>query len=292
VELQQIRYFLSIQEHGSFSRAARECQVSQPALTASIKKLEGEIGSPLFYREGKRLVLTQLGRLVQPALEQAVGGTRSAQDIAQKFKLLRQVPLRVGVMSTIGPMRLARFLECFHRKHPGVELTVHDAALPLLQHKLENGELDLAVVSSPQPLDEGLRAEALYQEPYVVVFAPGHHLDRLPEVRLPDLNGEAYVDRLACELRETVMAVCGQRRIELYAAFRSEREDWIESMVMAGLGFAFMPRFSVRLPGLQQRPLVDPAVVRTVVVADVRGRQRSPAAKLFVDDLRAFAWAA
>lgn len=291
MELQQIRYFLAIQEHGSFSRAARECQVSQPALTAAIKKLETEIGSPLFFREGKRVVVTPLGRLVQPALEQALVGTESARDIAHNFRLLRQAPLRVGVMTTIGPGRLARFLDAYHRQHPGVELTVHDAALPVLQQKLESGELDLAVVSSPAPLDDGLRAEALYQEPYVVVFAPGHHLERLAEVRLADLAGEAYVDRLACEFREAVMAVCGERRIELYASFRSEREDWIEAMVLAGLGFAFMPRHSVRSSGLQQRPLVDPAVARTVAVADVRGRQRSPAAKLFVEDLRTFAWA-
>ena len=89
---------------------------------------------------------------------------------------------------------------------------------------------------------------------------------------------------------ETVMAICGQRKVELYAAFRSEREDWVESMALAGLGFAFMPRYSVRLGGLQQRPLLDPVVERTVVVADVRGRQRPPAARLFVDDLRAFQW--
>lgn len=132
-----------------------------------------------------------------------------------------------------------------------------------------------------------MRAEPLYEEPYVVVFAPGHHLERLAEVRLADLAGEACVDRLACEFREAVMAVCGERRIELYASFRSERE----AMVLAGLGFAFMPRHSVRSSGLQQRPLVDPAVARTVAVADVRGRQLSPAAKLFVEDLRTFAWA-
>ena len=290
MELQQIRYFRAIQEHGSFSRAAGECLVSQPALTAAIKKLETEIGSPLFYREGKRLVLTQLGRLLEPAFERALQGTENAHEIAHNFKLLRQAPLRVGVMSTIGPVRLARFLESFHRQHPGVELTVHDAALPSLLHDMESGELDLAVVSTPQPLGDAFRSEPLYVEPYVVVFAPGHRLERLEGIRLSDVNGEAYVDRLGCELRETVMAVCGQRKVELYAAFRSEREDWVESMALAGLGFAFMPRYSVRLAGLQQRPLLDPVVERTVLVVDVRGRHRVPAAKLFVEQLRTFQW--
>lgn len=292
MELQQIRYFLAIREHGSFSRAAGECLVSQPALTAAIKKLETEVGSPLFYREGKRLVLTQLGRLLEPAFDKALGGTQTAHEIAHNFKLLRQAPLRIGVMSTIGPVRLARFLESFHRQHPGVELTVHDAALPALLHGMESGDLDLAVVSTPQPLGDTFRWEPLYIEPYVVVFAPGHRLERLERIRLADVNGEAYVDRLACELRETVMAICGQRKVELYAAFRSEREDWVESMALAGLGFAFMPRYSVRLGGLRQRPLIDPVVERTVLIADVRGRQRPPAAKLFVEGLRTFRWPA
>ena len=64
MELQQIRYSLAIFEHGGFSRAAQACDVSQPVLTAAINKLEVEIGAPVFYREGKRLLLTELGRMV------------------------------------------------------------------------------------------------------------------------------------------------------------------------------------------------------------------------------------
>ena len=75
-----------------------------------------------------------------------------------------------------------------------------------------------------------------------------------------DLSGEAYVDLLSCEMREMVMDVCAHRDIELYARFRSEREDWVQSMVMAQMGFAFMPEYSVTLSGLMQRPLVDPEV--------------------------------
>ena len=290
MELQQIRYFLAIHEHGGFSRAAQACDVSQPALTAAIKKLEAEIGAPVFYREGKRLLLTELGRMVKPHLEQVLTGTRTAREIARNFTLLRQAPLRIGVMTTIGPVRVSRFFRRFHQNHPGVELTVRDAMLPQLLHELERGEIDIAVVSTPQSLGDTFRAEPLYTERYVVVFPPGHRFERLNAIALADVSGEDYVDRLACELRESVMAACGQRKVELYAAFRSEREDWIESMVVAGLGFAFMPQYSVRLSGLLQRPLVDPPVERTVLLADVRGRQRSPATKLFVEAIRTFEW--
>ncbi|UUZ73412.1 LysR family transcriptional regulator substrate-binding protein [Polaromonas sp. P1(28)-8] len=122
-------------------------------------------------------------------------------------------------MTTIGPTRMSRFFQHFHQGNPGIELTVRDATLPGLLHDLERGDLDLAVVSSPRDLGDTFRTEPLYRERYVVVFPPGHRLERLEGIALNDLAGEDYVDRLACELREAVMAACGQRKVELYAAF-------------------------------------------------------------------------
>jgi DNA-binding transcriptional LysR family regulator len=290
MELQQIRYFLSVHKHGSFSRAAAEGEVSQPALTAAVKKLESEVGGELFHREGKRLVLSPLGRLVFPALEQAVGGAQSARSIAENFKLLRQAPLRVGVQGSIGPVRVAGFLRSFHRRQPGVELTLQDGSHEQLLARLESGELDLALLSGSRPLPDPFRHERLYAEPYVVVLSPGHPLAREAGLRLQDLDGEPYVDRLACEMREAVMALAGARDVHLYATFRSEREDWVEAMVLAGLGFAFMPAYSIRSTQLQVRPLVDPLVQRDILAVDVRGRMRSPPARLFLEDIRSHHW--
>lgn len=285
-----MRYFLAVQRHGSFSRAADECEVSQPALTQAVRKLEDEIGGELFHREGKRVVLTALGRLVQPALEQAVEGAQSARHLAENFKLLRQAPLRLGLQTTIGPTRIASFLSVFHRRQPGVEITVEDGPSATLLDKLERGGIDIALLSGAQPLAEAFRSEKLYCEPYVVVLPAGHALGRLPEIRLADVNGEAYVDRLSCELRETVTALARDAGVNLYATFRSEREDWVEAMVQAGLGFAFMPAYSIRSRDLHQRPLVEPPVRRDVLAVDMRGRARSPAARLFLEEIKGFAW--
>ncbi len=290
MELYQIRYFLAICKYGSFSRAAQACDVSQPALTAAIKKLESEIGSALLHREGKRLVVSELGCMVRPHLEQVLGETRLAEDVARNFRLLKQAPLRVGTMPTIGPVQLSRFIGHFKDRNPGIELTVREAALSLLLHDLEAGELDLAVVSAPQGLGDVFRAEILYRERYVVAFAPGHAFERLSTITLQDTSGQDYIDRLACELRETVMAVCKDRKIELYAGFRSDREDWVQSMVLAGVGFAFMPEYSITLNGLLARPLVDPPVERNVVAAEVRGRKRSAATLLFFEAIHAYQW--
>jgi DNA-binding transcriptional LysR family regulator len=112
----------------------------------------------------------------------------------------------------------------------------------------------------------------------------------LDAIRLSDLEGEAYVDRLTCEMREMVMAACAQAGIELYARFRSEREDWVQATVLAGIGFAFMPEYSVTLPGLGQRPLVEFTVERKVALATAPGRPHSPASAAFLRAAGSFAW--
>ena len=148
MEFQQIRYLLAIYEPGGFSCAAQACDVSQPALTAAINKLEAEIGAPVFYREGKRLLLTELGRMVKPHLEQVLTSTRTAHEIARNFTLLHVAPVRIGVMTTIGPVRVSRIFRRFNQRHPGLKLTVRDAMLPQLLHELERGEIDIAVVDT------------------------------------------------------------------------------------------------------------------------------------------------
>lgn len=290
MELYQIRYFLSVCEHGSFSRAAEACDVTQPAMTAAIKKLEAEIGSALLHREGKRLVLTELGCRMRPHLQQVLEETSRAEDVARNFRLLRKAPLRVGTMPTLGPAQLSGFLGGFRTRHPGVELTVQEAPLTRLLAALEAGELEVAIASSPQPLPDGFRSEPLYRERYVVAFPRGHAFEPLEQVALQDTSGKDYVDRLACELREMVMGVCRDRRVELYAAVRTDREDWVQSMVLAGLGFAFMPEYSVTSGNILTRPLVDPAVERSVLAIEVRGRARSPATALFFEALHAHRW--
>src|SRR5262245_1361700 len=283
--MHQIRYFLAVCEYGGFSRAAEACGVTQPALTTAVKRLEQEVGGDLFHREGRRLVLSEVGRLVKPHLEKLFDERDAAMEVARNFRLLRATPLRIGVMPTIGPARVSRFLALFRNAHPGIEVTVTEAPLDRLLRQLEDNEIDLALASAPQGLPDGFRSERLYVESYVVAFRPGSRFETMKTVRLDDVSGEPYVDRLSCELREQVMAICGQRKVELYAHFRSEREEWVQGMVQAALGFAFMPEHSVTMPGVLARPLIEPAVERAVLALEVRGRARPPAVKLFLEDL-------
>ena len=290
MEMSQIKYVLAAAHALNFTKAASDCNVSQPALTKAIKTLEAELGTPLFHREGKRILLSEFGRSMLPHFQHILDEAEVTRSLAQNFRLLNKVPIRLGVMSTVGHLRLARFLAHFEKSYEGVELSVIEDGLTGLRSKLDNGDLDVAVLNPMEGLGEGFHTHDLYRERYVVIFPPEHRLAKLDAVKLCDLSGEPYVDRLACEMREMVVGVCEDMNVELYARFRSEREDWVQAMVLARIGFAFMPEYSVTLPGLLQRPLVEPVVERTVCLVTVPGRPFTPAVSAFVRAVQCFAW--
>lgn len=290
MEMSQIKYVLSAAKHLNFTKAASECNVSQPALTKGVKALEADLGAPVFHREGRKILLSDFGRSMLPHLQHIADEAAATQILAQNFRLLEKVPLRLGVLSTIGHVRLARFLAQFEKSNAGIELSVSEASAPELKDKLSEGEIDAAFMTVNEDLENEFRTRELYSERYVVVFPPDHRLGNLNAVSLEELSGERYVDRLACELREMVMAVCETKGVELYARFRSEREDWVQAMVAAGIGFAFMPEYSVTLPGLMQRPLVEPVVERRIAAFTVPGRKHSPALDALMRASSSFAW--
>lgn len=292
MELYQIRYFQAAAETLSFTRAAEACHVSQPALTMAIKKLEGTLGSPLFYRENNRLKLTEFGRRMAPLMADIVERAEAASSAAESFRLLARPPVRVGVMPTLGPIRVTRFLADFEHAHPGIEVAVREGRPAELASWLDADELDAAILNPVDDPGPAYRIEPLYTERYVVLLPADHALRQQDAVALADLDGKPYVDRLACEMRERVMAVCGERGVSLYARFRSEREDWVQAMVAANLGFAFMPEYSVTNPTTIQRPLADPAVERTVAMVTRPGRPQAAPVTTFLRAARVYRWLA
>ncbi|MCO5163929.1 MAG: LysR substrate-binding domain-containing protein [Mesorhizobium sp.] len=290
MEMFQVRYVLAAARLLNFTKAAAQCNVSQPALTKAIKTLEAELGAPLFHREGKKVLLSDFGRTLLPHLQLILNETEATRTLADNFRLLNNVPIRLGVMSTIGPIRLSRFLAKFQADHHGVEVAVTEASADELKSQLESAELDLAVLNPMDDARARFMVHELYSERYVVIFPPEHRLAALNAIKLSDLSGEPYVDRLSCEMREMVMATCAANDVTLYARFRSEREDWVQAMVLARIGFAFMPECSVTLPELLQRPLIEPEVSRKISIVSVPGRPYSPATAAMLRAAKSFQW--
>ncbi|MDU8943109.1 LysR family transcriptional regulator [Ovoidimarina sediminis] len=286
----QIRYVIAAAEHLNFTKAASACNVTQPALTKGIRALEDELGTPLFSREGRRILLTKFGKSMLPHLCDISEHAETTKALARDYRLLNKAPIRLGVVSTLGYLRLAQFLSEFYRAHQSVEIALTEAPQTQLVAQLDRGEIDAAILSKTEEIARDYNVHTLYTERYVVTFPPGHRLAQTNAVPLRELSGENYVDRLSCELRDMVLAVLDAERIELYARFRSEREDWVQAMVHAGIGFAFMPEYSVTLPGLVQPPLVEPSLAREVSLVTVPGRKHPPAFNAMARRLHTFPW--
>jgi DNA-binding transcriptional LysR family regulator len=290
MEMHEIRYFLAVCDTLNFTRAAERCNVSQPSLTRAIQKLEAELGGLLFRRERAATHLTDLGELVRPRLEQIAKDAATVRTTANSFLRMKDAPLSFGIMCTIGPLRCVGFLSRFQKEHPGIELTLTEETPARLTELLQEGKIDVAVMAQPDPFPERFDVHLLYRENFVVGFPPGHRFEAMNAVRVADVGGESYLSRINCEYYDQLTDICVKCDAPLKDAYRSEREDWIQSMVMAGMGICFLPEFSPTLPGMHTRRLIEPEVVRAVSLVTVSGRRFSPAVATFVKALKTFKW--
>ena len=292
MELHQLRYFLAVCETLNFTRASEACNVSQPALTRAVKKLEEELGGPLFRRERHRSHLTDLGRLMRPHLERSLAALEAAKSQAEDLQSLDHAPLSLGIMCTIGPGRLVGLMARMQRDIPGLDLSLEEGRLGELTERLLAGDLETAILASPDELPERLDFIPLYSERFVVAFPPGHRFAERNAIRIRDMHDESYLLRLNCEYTAHIVGLLKERGAQTRIRYRSEREDWIQSMVLAGMGSSFMPEFLPIYPGLPTRVVVEPKVSREVGLATIAGRRFSPAVAAFVRLARAHDWAA
>jgi len=290
MEMHQIRYFLAVCETLNFTRAAEHCNVTQPALTRAIQKLEDELGGLLFRRERHLTHLTDLGRLMRPQLEQIWQQTEAVKTTANSFLKLEDAALNLGLMCTIGPLRGIGFLNDFQRAHPGIDVTLLEGVPSKLGELLHEGSLDVAVMAQPGRFDERFDVHPLYREHFVIAFPPGHRFEAQNAIRFKDVQDETYLRRISCEYRDQLGEIGRGLGVSVRIAFRSEREDWIQTMVMAGMGICFMPEYSTVVPGLQTRRVIDPEVTREVALVTVAGRRFSPAVAAFVRAIKAYPW--
>lgn len=288
--MHQIRYFLAVAETNNFTRAAQRCNVSQPAMTRAIQSLEAELGGLLLRRERNQTHLTDLGRLVLPHLTDVFTELDVARTTAQQFLKLADAPVNLGVMCTVGPVRFAGFLAKFRHDNPGVQLTMVESVPGTLLKMMEEGKLDVAVLAQPEPLPEHCDVIPLFHERYVAAFPPGHRFANLDRVRFADMEGENILLRINCEYGDVLGGQFQKQNVKLKLGYRSEREDWIQIMIMAGLGVSIVPEYLIMQPGLHIRPLVEPDVIREVCVVTMAGRRFSPAVGTFVRGIKLYQW--
>ena len=291
MELHQIRYFLSLCDELNFTRAAERCQVAQSSLTRAIKALEQELGGALFHRERANTHLSKLGQKVKPFLAQAYGHVEGARKQAQDFVRAQTATLRLGLMTTVAPLRLYELVAALRARHPGIALQIVDASAQTLQERLLAGDLDVAVYALPELTDdERLNVLPLYREPFVVAVRPAHRLARRDVVRVSDLSGESYLRRMHCEYDAVTQETFGRQGVSGPTVYQSDRDEWILAMAAAGLGYGVMPAFSATYPGVVALPLIEPEIARDVALVTMRGRPDSAAVGALVREVTRMRW--
>ena len=290
MELTQIRYFLKAGETLNFTRAAEQCDVSVPSLSRGIRQLEDELGGQLFRRERHLTHLTDLGRLMFGHFSTISRAAEEAARDAKDYATRADSRLKLGVFASIGADVLTGYLKALRAHAPGIELHIWEAHCEELEAALLGGEVDVALTSSPE-FDERIRTILLFQEAFYISFAPGHRFSRMNAVPMRELDGEDYVKRLHCEFPSNLLRLGITKPYKsVNVRYVGEREDWIQSLVRAGLGCAVMPENSLLLPGLEMRPLVDPEVFRQVSLATVAGRPHSAPVAAAVAAAQRYSW--
>ncbi|MFA7587857.1 MAG: LysR family transcriptional regulator [Novosphingobium sp.] len=260
IERYLLRYFLAVVDHGNFSRAAAECNVSQPTLSIGIAKLEEALKTRLFFRTNQRVQLTEAGtRFLSHARRierefnlalQAMDGTAAQTPI-----------LRLGVLSSIpGALVASAFARAGIDTAPAIELIF--ATERELLGQLARGRLD-ACLGLVGRGGERFMEEPLATEGYRVVMPAGHRLAGRRHVNAEELAGETMIVRRHCEVLSETSRFFLERGVRPHFALRSTHDERVVQMVAAGLGVTIMPS-AYRDPGMASLPMTGFDFTRTL----------------------------
>lgn len=289
MEMHQVRYFLAVARTLNFTRAAEECNVTQPSLTRAIQKLEDEFGGLLFRRERARTHLTDLGREMLPHLERTHQAAQAAKDVAKGMGRAQIAPLAIGVARAVRAPQLDAVLGELGRALPGLQLSVESgSSADLLERALE-GAIDLLLIERPLDLPDRIEEWPLYALPYLVLLDSGHPLAAQGDLSLADLDGEPWIE-VAHDCADRFRRACDAAGVNPDYRHKAQDEAQLQRLIVAGLGCGIAPQGIDLADRVASRLLGDAALAGQVILATVSGRRRSPATEAFMRAARARAW--
>ena len=263
MEIRQLRYFLSVVEEGSVSAAAAIHFVTQPAVSAQIRRMAEEAGEPLFERRGRRLVLTQAGRIL---VTHAKGVIHRMDELEQSLLGLRSLEsgrLRMGTIDAASVYVLPDVYRAFHRKYPGVRIEVVIDDTAHLVGALAEGDIELAITTLPVERD-GVEVQSFYREQMIPVTHPSHALCNRKRVSLADLSEHGVISYPeGSTTRRLIEAVFAENGIAYRSTMELSSPEAMKRLAQAELGVAILPR-----------PVVSAEVGRRSLKALPMGRVR------------------
>lgn len=245
ISLKQLNYALAVAETRHFKKAAEQCAISQSALSTAISELESQLGTQLFERDNKKVLVTPVGEQI---LSRAVAIKVELDDIyrlAQAGKTALSYPMRMGVIPTIGPYLLPKVLPAVREHYPDFRLGIEEEQSHVLVDKVRNGELDTAVLALPYP-HEGLLAFPFWEEDLYLVAHCDSPIARRKSVQGEDLKGSGLMllKDGHC-LKDHALAVCQSGASELGATLEGASLYTLIQMVAGHMGATLVPEMAL-----------------------------------------------
>lgn len=288
MDVRQLEYFVAVAEELSFTRAAARCHVVQSALSYQVARLERENGVLLFERSSRSVRLAPAGELLLPRARRVLAELDLARAELAALAGVLTGRLRLGMIgtATLAAPVVGQVLAEFHRRHPGVEITIQDTGSARMANQVQDGDIDLAFVglfADQLPADVVHRVLAV--EPLVAVVSLDHPLAGSRSVGLQELAGSGPSIEMRAEsgLRRQVDAAFGRAGVTRAVAFELGASDAVVRFVGLGFGSAVVPvsaaagRSDIRVLGLH-----DPEALHPVSLIHRNPQPSAPSARAFL----------
>jgi LysR family transcriptional regulator, hydrogen peroxide-inducible genes activator len=292
MNLRDLRYLVALADTRHFGKAAERSFVSQPTLSAQIKKLENYLGVQLIERQPRRVTLTETGARILPIARRILQDSDEIVSLARNEYDPLSGKINVALIPTIGPYLLPLVTRRLRKQLPRLKLMLYEHQTQPLLERLRAGDIDLGVLALPVPLD-GLEARELYDEPFSVALPNGNPLAKKNSIKLDDLSGETLLllEDGHC-LRDQALDVCSRIDVKESEDYRATSLETLRQMVAAGLGVTLLPELATRGPfgsghGLTMKPFAKPVPSRTVGAVWRKSSSRTEAINAVCDVISA-----
>jgi len=282
LKLKDLRYLVALADERHFGKAAQRSFVSQPTLSAQLKKLESYLGVQLIERQPNRVALTAAGEEIVARARRILEASDEVLALARSHRDPLAGKLRMALLPTIGPYLLPRVAREIHKALPRLELQLYEYQTWQMLEKLSAGQVDVGILALPVNL-EGLEARPLYDEPFALAVPADHRLAKKKEVKVEDLKDETLLllEDGHC-LRDQALAVCSSAGVQEKQDFRATSLETLRQMVATGAGVTLLPELASRSGygtsrDVVLRPFVAPAPTRQVGAVWRKTTARRPA---------------
>jgi LysR family hydrogen peroxide-inducible transcriptional activator len=290
--IQQLEYIIAVDKHRHFGHAAESCFVTQPTLSAQVSKLEKELEVILFDRSKMPVIPTEIGTQIIEQAKRVVSESKGIFELVSQLKGDISGVIKLGIIPTLAPYLLHRFIRSFLEKYPHVKLQVEETVTEEIIKKLKNDELDLGIVATP--LDEsGIVEKPMFYEKFFAYLSKGHPLLSKEKLLIKDLEtDDMWMLQQGHCFRDQVLNLCSQTKFErMNFHYESGSLEGLKNMVNQYTGITLLPELSTASLSEEEksrlRAFSDETPVREVSIVLTRSFLKKKLVELLYHEISA-----